>query len=407
MVFLSLFLASYSQEHYVLSGKVLDAETKEPLAFSTINILGQSIGVVANEEGSFEFTFSKEFQHDSLVVSMMGYESEKYLVQTVVDRKSPSFRLVSKAVMLEEVVVTDKKLTAEDILELVRRNIKSNYPTNPFAFDAFYRDYKIENDKCVGLFEAAVHVYDKGYSRVANKHSFQERVTLNHVRKNITADYQTHAFKRINIMKELLKLNDVRYGSRALDKKRKYTRELDGYEVINDRLVHKIKATDDWVFFIYVDVLTYAIPRIDMTFEWEDDLAENEWTLGDTIRYQQRNAREILEFQQINGLYYPKYNSFRSILHAFDATSGDQLFTSEMLQEYMVTSIDFAPEEKPAKDSLMNPDLMLEKQLFSYDPKFWETYNVIKMHPRDEKLIQGLEESDAHENQIQSPMKGQ
>ncbi|MEO9872175.1 carboxypeptidase-like regulatory domain-containing protein [Ekhidna sp.] len=383
----------YSQQFITISGKIIDAETNEPLAFSTISILEKPIGVVANEEGYFEFTFSTELQSDSLVISMMGYASEKYLLQTLADKKNLSIKLVSKAVMLDEVVVTDKQLTVEDILDLVRRNIKHNYPTTPFEFEAFYRDYKIENDKCVGLFEAAVSVYDKRYSKVVNGDVLKEKVTLNQVRKSFATSYQTHAFKRINIMKELLRLNDVRYQSRVLDKKRKYKRELDGYKIINDRLMYRIKAVEDWTFYIYVDVSTYAVPKIEMNFEWEDDVAENEWTLGDTIKYQQRSAKEILDFQLIDGLYYPKYHSFRTVLHAFDFNSDSLLFTSDLLQEYMVTNIDFSPGEKPAKNNIMDPDEMLEKQETTYDPEFWKHYNILKMHPRDEQLIRGLEKT--------------
>lgn len=396
LCFLTILLSfevSYSQDFITISGKIIDAETQEPLAFSTISVLEKPIGVVANEEGSFEFTFSEELQRDSLVISMMGYASEKYLLQTLTNKKDLLIKLVSKVVMLDEVVVTDKPLTAEDILDLVRQNIKNNYPINPFEFEAFYRDYKIENDKCVGLFEAAVSVYDKKYSKVVNRDVLKEKVTLNQVRKSLTTSYQTHAFKRINIMKELLRLNDVRYQSRALDKKRKYKRELDGYKIIDDRLMYRIKAVEDWTFYIYVDVATYAVPKIEMDFVWKDNVAENEWTLGDTIRYQQRSAKEILEFQLIDGRYYPKYHSFRTVLHAFDFNSDSLLFMSDLLQEYMVTDIDFSPEEKPEKDNLMDPHEMLEKQETIYDPEFWKHYNILKMHPRDEQLVRGLEKN--------------
>ena len=48
----------------------------------------------------------------------------------------------------------------------------------------------------------------------------------------------------------------------------------------------------------------------------------------------------------------------------------------------------------------MNPHEMIENQSFHYDPKFWENYNVLKLHPRDEKLIKGLEEQMKIEEQF-------
>ena len=68
----------------------------------------------------------------------------------------------------------------------------------------------------------------------------------------------------------------------------------------------------------------------------------------------------------------------------------------------MVTDIDFNPESKPEKKERMDPYLMVEKNKFSYDPEFWENYNVIQLHPRDEKLVKGLEEKIELEQQFSS-----
>jgi len=399
IILLSGFAVS-AQETVTISGKLIDLETKEPLSFSTLNIQNTPKGVVANEEGAFDFTISKTYLTDSIVFSMAGYQSEKIMAQRFEENKIHEIGLISKEVVLAEVVVTNKELTAWDILDLALKNVKHSYAVKPFEFEAFYRDYKIEDDQCVGLFEAAITVYDKGYSKVANKYHLKEKVKLDQVRKSLSANYQTHAFKRVNVIKEILRLNDVRYQTRGLNKKRDYEYSFAGYEVINDRLMHKIRAFEDWEFHIYVDVITYAIPKIEMNFEWEDGVAENEWTLGDTVRYQQRKAKTLLEFQMIDGLYYPKYQSFSSYLLAYDAETDELLFDSNLLQEYMVTDIDFNPEEKPEKKDRMDPYEMIENQTFTYDPEFWKNYNIIKLHPRDEKLIQGLEDQMKLEEQF-------
>ena len=39
-------------------------------------------------------------------------------------------------------------------------------------------------------------------------------------------------------------------------------------------------------------------------------------------------------------------------------------------------------------------------QTLPYDPEFWKHYNVIKLNPRDEKLIEGLEERMKLEEQF-------
>lgn len=400
-----LTIQSFAQEYTTISGNVLDLETKEALSFATINIQNKPIGVVANDEGEFEFSFLKKYLSDTIVFSMAGYQTEKALAQSLANQDKVEMELASKAVLLSEVVITDKALTPWDILQLAISNIRNNYPTKPYEFKAFYRDYKQENQECKSIFEAAISVFDHGYSKVANKHSFKEKVVLEQVRKSLAVEYQSHVFKRFNIMKELLKLNDVRYQSRALDKRNDYNYEHGGYVTINDRLMHKIMAEDDWVYSIYVDVATYAISRIEMDFKWEDGVAENEW-IRDTIKYQQRSAQQMLEFQLIDGIYYPKYGSFTTNTMAFDPNTDELLFTFYLLQEYMVTDIDFDPEVKPKKSDRMNPELAIEKQEFTYDPEFWEHYNIIKFHPRNEELIKGLEERMNLEDQFSASYKG-
>ena len=393
--------AVVAQEHVTISGKMIDLETKEPLSFATINIQNTPKGVVANEDGSFDFTFPAKFLRDTIVFSMAGYQHEKYLIQSLIKPEPIRVELLKKAVLLAEVVVTNKKLTAREVLDIALANIKNNYPTKPFEFKAFYRDYKQENDKCISVFEAAISAYDKGYSKVSNKSLLREKVVLEQVRKSLNVAYQTHVFATINVMKELLQLNDVRYQSRSLNKReiKYYQYEIAGYDIVNNRLMYKIQAKDDWRYFIYVDVSTYAIPRIEMNFEWSKGVDENTW-VRDSIRYNQTAATMLMDFQMIDGIYYPRYCSFTANLEAFDPSSDDLLFTSYLMQEYMVTDIDFNPEEKPEKEDRMDPHLKIEDQSFTYDPEFWEHYNIIKLHPRNKKLIEGLEERMKLEDQF-------
>lgn len=381
--------------HISISGQIVDLESNKPVSFATINLLNKPIGVVANDAGEFAFTFSEAYLADTIVFSSAGYQSEKLLAQSIANTTDLTIELGNKAVVLSEVVVTNKELNGWEILEIALNNVKNNYPVDPFEFKAFYRDYKQEDEKCISIFEAAISAYDRGYSKVKNKFSLKEKVVLEQVRKSLAVPYRTHAFRRVNVMNEILRLNDVRYQSRALDKKasRLFTYALDGYAIINDRLMYKIKAKEDWTYFIYVDVVSYAIPRIEMNYHWIEGIHERQWTLGDTIYYKQTQASMLLDFQLINGRYYPKYCSFSADLEAYDFDKEQLLFTSYLLQEYMVTDIDFNPMETPDKSLRMDPYEMIENQAFTYDPEFWKHYNVIKVHPRDEALIKGLEES--------------
>jgi len=51
---------------------------------------------------------------------------------------------------------------------------------------------------------------------------------------------------------------------------------------------------------------------------------------------------------------------------------------------------------------VFKPDEIIENQSSVYDAAFWKDYNVIKLHPRDEKFIEGLEEQMKLEEQFAS-----
>jgi len=405
-IFLLILAASsgtFGQDYTSISGRIIDIETKEPLPFATINIQDTQIGVVTNQEGFFDFSFSSDYQKDSLTTSMVGYESLTLSIHSLLNKETIELSMKTKPYVLKEVVVTSgEALTAKAIIELVRKNIVNHYPQKPFNMEGFYRDYKIEDGKCVGLLEASVIIADKGYKKAANPHSLQEKVKLHQVRKSLNSDFKANVLVNFNVMKGFLSLNDIRYRHRWLSKRwRKHHQyEKEGYTTINDRLMYIIKATSkDWVFKIYVDTENYLVPKIEMDYVWEDGVYENEWTLYDSIRLEQRWAKETLEFQEIEGVWLPKFHIFQTENITYDLHTNEQLVVTEVRQEFLVHRIELN-KEKIVKADRMDEDEPLHLQVPPYDAEFWKNYNVIKLNPRDERLIQDLEESMKLEEQF-------
>ena len=71
-LFFILLTNTYAQDFYI-KGRVLDADTKEPISFATILVQNKKIGLYASEEGEFSFLMRKEFTTDSLVISSIGF----------------------------------------------------------------------------------------------------------------------------------------------------------------------------------------------------------------------------------------------------------------------------------------------------------------------------------------------
>lgn len=68
--------ATVGAQSVVISGSVLDAETREPLAFASVIIEGTAEGATTNEQGNFSITLSEKKADLKVVASFIGYKPE-------------------------------------------------------------------------------------------------------------------------------------------------------------------------------------------------------------------------------------------------------------------------------------------------------------------------------------------
>lgn len=92
---------------YSLKGRVLDAETLEPLLFATVFISNSSIGTSTNKKGEFELTIP-EGNHE-LVISYIGFQPFSYTISTKVLRSFYEFRILPETIELEGSEVKEKR----------------------------------------------------------------------------------------------------------------------------------------------------------------------------------------------------------------------------------------------------------------------------------------------------------
>src|SRR5258708_1226405 len=172
---------TYAQQ-ITITGKVVDAETKEALPFASVFIIGKTVVVVSNAQGEFDFHIPADMRNDILAVSMIGYKTFEAPVWSLlnVDSKPAVIELQTMAVLLNEVVVRDT-LRAGEILKLAISRVEQNFPMEPFMMEGFYRDLKKLGGTYISLLEAAVKISDDNYIEPRNKYKLRERVALKEV----------------------------------------------------------------------------------------------------------------------------------------------------------------------------------------------------------------------------------
>lgn len=138
LIFASFY--SYSQES--IQGKIIDSTSQKPIPFATISINNTS-GVISNDDGDFLIYLNKKLlETDSLFIRCLGYESKGFLIKSF--QKKVVF-LNAKTIELDEVLLTNKNYSAEEIIVKVKENLQTNYEMKPTESRLFYRTSNATN----------------------------------------------------------------------------------------------------------------------------------------------------------------------------------------------------------------------------------------------------------------------
>jgi hypothetical protein len=126
----------WAQTTSVLRGRVVDAETNQPIPNAQVGVADNRIGTTTNEEGRFALNVPPAYQQGRLTVALIGYQ--KYS-QALPALPAPELRIALKIIpaALGEVQVTTSVLGI--VKEAVAR-IPQNYPVRPTRLTGFYRE---------------------------------------------------------------------------------------------------------------------------------------------------------------------------------------------------------------------------------------------------------------------------
>lgn len=175
----SILLASFniaiSQETY--SGKVIDTEG-QAVAFAHVFFnADQARGAITNELGEFKINVTEYNKVDSLVISILGYETLFVPYQDLID-KTQSIVLSPSSIQLGEVIILSDTYLRYILKEAIAA-IPQNYPTEQHLTKAYYQEYTISDSTYAEMIEADVAVVSDGY----NKKEVKQKVYLNKLRR--------------------------------------------------------------------------------------------------------------------------------------------------------------------------------------------------------------------------------
>lgn len=119
---------------HVLSGKVIDAETSEPLPFATVGISHSGRGMVTNNNGDFILKVTDEVLNDTLSVSYVGYINRRIPV-----RSMPG-NVMTIGMERDFIPIPEIIIRAQDPALIIAKavsSVASNYGTTPVLLTGF------------------------------------------------------------------------------------------------------------------------------------------------------------------------------------------------------------------------------------------------------------------------------
>ena len=121
IIFFSFY--SFKINSQSLKIQIIDSISGQAVPYSNVYFSNNN-GLISDEGGSFELIKSQLSDKDSMHISMLGYKKSSFLIR---DFNDTVIKLVQSPIKLSDVILTNKKLSSEEIISKVVENIDKNY----------------------------------------------------------------------------------------------------------------------------------------------------------------------------------------------------------------------------------------------------------------------------------------
>jgi len=375
----------------VIKGHLYDNENKAAIPFATIGILEQNIGTISNADGFFVVKVPASFSGSSLVVSHLGYMSQKIPIR-LLDEQQVDIYLERRVISIQEVII--RYIDPKSIVEKAMDQRKLNNNTEPVYTTSFYREGVQKNNRYISYSEAVFKVYKSEYS-----HSEQsDQVKLLKSRKIRDANPRDTVFVKLKAgILSALQLDIVKCVPGFLDQSDpSYTytySDLVSYNA-NDAYVLTFVQNPDiyeplFKGTLYVDKESFAILGADFEINPQFlDKATDELILKKSrkLKVKLEKINYSVSYTPFNGKYY--LNHARCDIKL--KTRLRRKLTSDNFAtffEYATCQIDTVNVEKFARQEVLKTNSVFSDESYTSDDAFWGGYNSIAA---EEKLNEAL-----------------
>src|SRR4030042_4156098 len=379
-------------------GKVVDAETGNPLVFASVAVKETNVATITNIDGEFIIKIAETQTSRNLEVTYLGYKNKVVpLTDLRVEGYKNVISMTSAPIPIREIIV--KPVDPEVIVRNAIGRIGRNYIDEPNLMTAFYRETIRKNRTYVSIGEAVVEIFKAPY----NNDLRYDGARIYKGRKGSDVEkMDTVLFKLQGGPVSVMQLDLVKNTESVLtmDAMKYYDYSLSTVIEIDDRphyvITFKQKPSVDMPLFLgnlYIETSTYAITEAEFGFNMEDKDAVSsifikKKPLGMQVTPEVATYR--VKYREQDGKWYFSYsraevrfkvNWKRRVFNTFYTTMSEMAISDRTNEEI----IKFAGKEK-----LRYNDVFTDQVEAFVDPEFWGDYNVIEPDQSIESAIRRL-----------------
>ena len=385
------------QQVTTIRGRVIDAETNQPLVFASIAVQGSNVSTVTNLDGEFTLKLTGT-ETGKLEFSFIGYKNR---VMAIEEMKTNGQRnvisLETALIPIKEIIV--KPLVPEEIIEQVISRFDENYPGVANDMTGFYRETIRKNRSYISIGEALVEVFKAPYQsdlRFDAVRIYKGRKS-NDVEKMDTVLFKLQGGPTTTLYLDVVKNPETFLTREALAQ---YDLELSNIAMIDDRTNYVINfyqkpsiTTPLYQGRLYIDIETYAVAQAEFSFNLENkELAASMFIRKKPMGMQvtPELTSYMVRFREQSGKWY--FNHSRAEVK-FKVDWKKKLFNTNYttMSELAITDRTEEDVVKFSNKERMKPtDFFTEEVAAFADPDFWGDYNVVEPDQSIEAAIRKL-----------------
>lgn len=385
------------QQMTTIRGRVVDAETNQPLVFAGISVQGSNVSTVTNLDGEFTLKLTGT-ETGKLEFSYIGYKNKVLsLDEMKTNGQRNVIELETAMIPIKEVIV--KPLIPEEIIAQVIKHFDENYPAVANDMTGFYRETIRKNRTYISIGEAVVEVFKAPYQnnlRYDAVRIYKGRKS-NDVEKMDTILFKLQGGPTTTLYLDVVKNPETFLTTEALAQ---YDLELSNIAMIDDRTNYVINfyqkpsiSTPLYQGRLFIDIETYAVAQAEFSFNLENkELAASMFIRKKPMGMQvtPEVTSYMVRYREQNGKWYFTHSraevkfkvDWKKKLFNTNYTTMSELAVTDRTEEDVVK---FSNKER-----IKPTDFFTEEVAAFADPDFWGDYNTIEPDQSIESAIRKL-----------------